>query len=167
MNKVAVVYKSKYGYTKTYAEWIAEELDVPLFCVSDVSPAQLAEFDTVVYGGGVYAGGISGSGLVNKLKCKNAIVFSVGIADPVIADYSYAVKNLGDTKCFHFRGGIDFTRLGFVTKILIKAIRAEASKKDITTLTSDEEALLTYYGKTVDFTDKNAIAPLVEYVRKI
>ena len=56
MTKIAVIYKSKYGSTKQYAEWIAQALDAPLFEASSVNPAQLAEYDVVVYGGGLYAG---------------------------------------------------------------------------------------------------------------
>ena len=35
--KVAVIYKSKYGATKRYAGWIALKLDADLYELSDIS----------------------------------------------------------------------------------------------------------------------------------
>ena len=66
MKNIAVIYKSYYGTTKRYAEWIADELNVSLFEASDIKPAQLLDYDVVIYGGGLYAGGIIGSKLVEK-----------------------------------------------------------------------------------------------------
>jgi hypothetical protein len=49
---------------------------------------QLQDFDVVIYGGGLYAGGIIGSKLVTKNPCKSLVLFTVGLADPLITDYS-------------------------------------------------------------------------------
>lgn len=50
--QIAVIYKSKYGSTKQYAEWIAKELDASLFEATNIKPSQLLDYDVVVYGGG-------------------------------------------------------------------------------------------------------------------
>ena len=53
--KTIVAYKSKSGYTKTYAEWIAQELHCDIKENAELS--DLAGYDTIIYGGGMYAGG--------------------------------------------------------------------------------------------------------------
>lgn len=60
MSKIAVVYKSKYGSSKKYAEWIADELKAELFEHSKIKKDDLLKYDTIIYGGGLYAGSISG-----------------------------------------------------------------------------------------------------------
>jgi flavodoxin len=57
--KTLVVYKSKTGYTKKYAEWIAEELSADILEVSKVNINILASYDTVIFGGSLHAVGIN------------------------------------------------------------------------------------------------------------
>ena len=52
--KVAIIYKTKYGSTKKYAGWIAVKIDADLYEVSDIRPKHLLEYDTIIFGGGLY-----------------------------------------------------------------------------------------------------------------
>lgn len=171
MNNIVVVYKSKYGTTKRYAEWIAQELDAVLLEASTVKPSQLASFDTVIFGGGLYAGGIAGVELVAKNPCKLLVVFTVGLADPDTADYSAILEKnftpelLSRTKIFHLRGGIDYKKLGLVHKGMMAMLKNMLRKKDAPELSDENREFLTAYGKQVDFTDKNAIEPIVSFVK--
>lgn len=172
MNNIAIIYKSKYGTTKQYAEWIAEALDAKLMEASSVSPAQLESFDAVIYGGGLYAGGISGIKLITKNPCKLLTVFTVGIADPKITDYSIILnKNLpkellAKTKIFHLRGGINYEKSGFIHKGMMSMLKSMLEKKAESELTDDDRALLATYGSKVDYTDKSAIQPIVAFVKE-
>ncbi|MCS4480542.1 flavodoxin domain-containing protein [Clostridium botulinum] len=65
-NKIAIIYKSKYGSSKKYAQWIAEEVKGDLFNSSNIKEEKLKEYDIIVYGGGLYASGISGISLITK-----------------------------------------------------------------------------------------------------
>lgn len=58
MDKTIVIYKSRYGTTKQYAEWIAEELDCPSLSIDVVKKRDLKQYDTIIYGGSIRAGGI-------------------------------------------------------------------------------------------------------------
>jgi len=111
MSKVAVIYKSKYGTTKRYAQWIAQALDAPIFDASSIQPSQLSNYDTVIYGGGLYARGIDGVKLVTESFDKTLVLFTVGLADPKITDYTpilektFTPEQLSKIKVFHLRGG--------------------------------------------------------------
>jgi menaquinone-dependent protoporphyrinogen IX oxidase len=173
MKNIAVIYKSIYGTTKRYAEWIAEELGASLLEMSTVKPAQLMDYDVVVYGGGLYAGGIAGVKLVAKNPCKSLVVFTVGLATPEITDYtekltkSFTAERLKRIKVFHLRGGIDYGRLSMVHKAMMAVMKNETEKKPVAERTSDDGLLLETYGGKCDFVDRETIKPLVDYVRAL
>ncbi len=124
----------------------------------------------MVYGGGLYAGGIEGIGLVTKNPCRSLIVFTVGLADPAQTSYSailnknFTPELLANTKVFPLRGGIDYTRLSIVHKgmmaMMKKMVASKAEKS------AEDQLFLETYGGKVDFTDESTIGPLVQYVRE-
>ena len=64
--KSIVIYKSKYGSTKQYALWIAEELGCEAVDAKQVKADDLLEYDNIVYGGGLYAEVINGVTIITK-----------------------------------------------------------------------------------------------------
>lgn len=173
MNKIAVIYKSKYGATKQYAEWIAGDLGADLYENPDIKPSQLLDYDVIVYGGGLYARGISGIKLVTKNPCNRLVVFTVGAANPELTDYTEIInKNfskelLEKTKIFHLRGGIDYGRLNFIDRKLMAMMVKMTSEKPESEVTEEDKVLISTYGKKVDFADKATISPIVEYVSQL
>ena len=171
MNNICVIYKSKYGTTKKYAEWIAQALEVPLFEVSEIKPSQLLNYDTIIYGGGLYASGIIGVKLVTQNPCKSLVVFTVGLSDPDTTDYSkilsenFSQEFLQKIKVFHLRGGIDYKKIRFIDKTLMSMlIKFKVKKIPKEERTADNELMIETYGAKIDFTDKSTIKPLVDYV---
>ncbi len=173
MKKIAVIYKSAYGTTKRYAEWIAEELNASLFEASGVKPAQLKEYDVIIYGGGLYAGGILGVKFVTKNPCKSLTIFTVGLADPETTDYSEILKKnftpdfLSAAKVFHLRGGIDYKELGLIHKAMMAFMKKMVSNQTEAEITEEDKYFLETYGGKVYFTDRETINPLVDYVRTL
>lgn len=177
--KIVVIYSSHYGYTKKYAEWIAEGLKADLCEKSKVKPMDLTNYDVIIYGGGLYAGGVNGISLLtknwDKIKNKKIIVFTVGLADPQKEENTASIYNsIGKVfsedakkhiKFFHFRGGIDYSKLSFIHKPMMAMLKKVINKKDESELTDEDKGLLETYGKKVDFTNKDSIAPLIEYVK--
>jgi len=177
-NKIAVIYKSKYGGSKKYAQWIAEEVKGDLFNASNIKGEKLKEYDIIVYGGGLYASGISGISLISKnfdiLKDKNIIVYTVGLAStdkkeifiPII-EKNFPKPQREKIKFFHLRGGIDYKKLSLVHKSMMAMLKRVTAKKPEDKLTDEEREFLDTYGNKVDFTDKNTIVPLVKYISNI
>ena len=60
MKNTIVVYKSKYGTARQYAEWIAEELGCDIRNMDDIKARDLEPYENIIFGGGVHAGGIEG-----------------------------------------------------------------------------------------------------------
>jgi flavodoxin len=178
MNKIVVVYKSKYGSTKKYAESISDRLNAELFECSDIKPDKLNEYDTIIFGGGLYASGINGISLITKnyqsIKDKNLIVFTVGLAStddkeifkPII-EKNFAEEMSNKIRFFHMRGGIDYKKLSFVHKPMMAMMKKIVSKKKEEELTDEDKMMLDTYGDKVDFTDINTIEPLVQFVENL
>ena len=77
-----ILYKSKYGATKQYAEWIAEETGFSCFQIDKADINEVARKDVIILGGGVYASGIACIPFlkknIGKLKEKKIIVYACG-----------------------------------------------------------------------------------------
>jgi flavodoxin len=175
MGNVAVIFKTKYGHTKQYAEWISEELKCDLFEQSEISAEKMLGYDTTIYGGGLYASGILGIELITKnfssIKGKNIVVFTVGLADPDIKSQFEPIinKNFTDEmqkkiNIFHLRGGINYKELGIVHKAMMAALKSSVKNKK-GELTDEDKQMLETYGEQIEFTDKGTIEPLVSFVR--
>ena len=82
MSKVVVLYQSKYGATQKYAQWLAAELACDLVETKKANIDQIATYDVIILGGGVYASGIRGFSFLkrhfSRLKKKKLAVFAVG-----------------------------------------------------------------------------------------
>jgi len=169
--KILVVYKSKYGSTRKYAEWIASELNADIFEAQTCNTKLLSQYDVVIYGGGLYAGGIAGVKLVVNNPCKTLIVVTVGLADPNSTDYSAIInKNftpelLAKTKFFHLRGGIDYKKLSPVHKVMMAMMKGMIQRKPESEREADDIEFLNTYNTKVNFEDKRTINPVVDYVK--
>lgn len=178
MGKTAVIYKSKYGSTKKYAEWVKDELNGDLFEASEVKIDNLSSYDTIIFGGGLYASGINGVSLITKnfqaIKNKNIIVFTVGLAPtedkelfkPII-EKNFSKEIIERIHFFHLRGGIDYKKLSLIHKPMMAMVKNMVAKKKEEELSEDERLFLATYGKQVDFTDVKTIEPLVSYVKSV
>lgn len=173
-NKTVVVYKSKYGNTKKYAEWIAKELGIKMLAHKEVKKIEdLMQYDTIIYGGGLYAGGIAGFSLIKKnygkLKDKKVVVFAVGSSSPqekVIE--SVKVQNLtdemkGKVEVVFCRGGLDYPKMTRMDRMMMWMLKKSIEKKK--EKDSDMEGIVATYGKKVDFTHRKYIKPIIELVK--
>lgn len=175
MNTI-VIYKSKYGTTKRYAEWIAEELGCAAIEASRIKPEDMENYDVIIYGGGLYAECIDGIALINKnydrIKDKNIIVFSVGLTDPEFKRYydTVAEKNFSsdvreNIQIFNLPGRMIIDELSLPHRGALKALRAFLKAKP--SLSPDMQMLFDLCGESNDFVDKNAIDPIAKAVRAI
>ncbi len=173
--KAIVIYKSKYGSTKSYAQWIAQELSCEAVDASKVKISDLSEYDTIIYGGGLYAEVIAGISLItkniDKLKDKKIIVYTTGITPPECREYYDKLvveKNfkggvLPNIKIFNYPGKMVISELSLVHKTAIKTLKKIMSdKKEPTEM---EKLLINLCDLDGDFSDKSLIKELIEYAK--
>ncbi|MFT3950480.1 MAG: flavodoxin domain-containing protein [Oscillospiraceae bacterium] len=171
--KILVAYTSKHGATQRYAEWIAEALHADLVQAQKVKPETLMQYDLVIYGGGLYAGGIAGTKLVTKNPCKKLVVFTVGLADPNATDYTaiinrnFAPALRAKTRFFHLRGGMDYKALSVAHRIMMSMMKGMVEKKPEAERSAEDNAFLASYNGKVNFADQQTINPIIAYATSI
>lgn len=174
MNAI-VIYKTKYGATKKYAEWISEELGCEIVDAKNVKIDDILKYNTIIYGGGLYAEIINGVHMLtknmDKLQGKKIAVFTTGLTPPDCRDYYDKMvieKNFKDglpenVKVFNYLGKMVVSELSLVHRTALKTLKKIMQGKENP---SDMERLLVELcDADGDFCDKEAIGELIEYVR--
>jgi menaquinone-dependent protoporphyrinogen IX oxidase len=179
MAKVLVLYFSKYGSTKKYAEWIATELNGDICNVKNFKPHILENYDTIILGSGLYAGEIEGVKIINNnyesLKDKKLIIFTCGLADYSKIENINSIKrrlekiiprNLKEEiKIYYLRGGINYGRLNLKHRVMMWLLKKMVMKKGSERLNDENREFIETYGQTIDFTNKDNIKEIVEYCK--
>jgi menaquinone-dependent protoporphyrinogen IX oxidase len=173
--KVVVIYKSKYGSTKRYAQWIADEVKADLFDGSKIGVKDLLKYDTIVFGGSLHAVGIRGLKLISDnlegLRDKKLVIYATG-ASPVrekttqfVFESNFSEEVRGRINFFYLRGAFDYKRLNLIDKTLMNMLKFKIKRKKPEELDADSKGLLASYNHPVDWTNKKAITPLVECIK--
>lgn len=173
--KAIVVYKTKYGSTKTYAQWIGEELDCKVADAKEIKIDELEKCDTIIYGGGLYAEIINGVSLITKnmdrLKNKKIAVYTTGITpldcrdyyDKIVIEKNFKNGVAEGIKIFNFTGKMVMSELSAVHKGALKTLKKiMSSKKDPTEM---ERLLVKLCDADGDFSDRAQIVSLIKYIR--
>ncbi len=170
-----MIYKSISGFTKKYAEWIAEDCKADLFESTAISQEMLSDYSVIIFGGSLHAVGINGIKLLKKnlpsLADKKIIVFAVGASPPKdgimdeISENNFSDLEHAKIKLFYLRGGFNFKKLNFSNKILMAFYRIRIILKK--NKTPDEIGMLAAYSKPMDFTKKESIKPITKYVQSL
>jgi menaquinone-dependent protoporphyrinogen IX oxidase len=170
MPSTVVIYRSTSGFTKRYAEWIAEECKADLFDARTIGPDKMGQYEVVIFGGSLHAVGISGLKLIKnnlrRLGGKKIIVFAVGASPPrenVLTEVrdNNVSPEMSEVRFFYLRGGFDYSKLDRVNKVLMILLKIRLAFKKHKT--SDEIGMLTAYSKPIDCTRKDNIKTLVSY----
>jgi len=177
MAKVLIMYYSKYGTTKKYAEWLASELDGTICDIKKIKQENLAVYDTIILGSGLYAGNVRGLDIfVNNyetIKNKKLIVFTCGLADVTVKDNIEEIRKKVEAKIperiqrlikiFNVRGGIDYKKLTLTHRFMMWILNKALTHKPSSEVSQENTEFMDAYGKTADFMNKDYIAGIVTY----
>ncbi len=171
--KGIILYKSKYGATKKYADWLADSTWLDSMETDKANISHVREYDVIVLGGGIYASGIAGLSFLKKnmsqLRDKKIIVFCDGASPYDEAAFQEVkalnMKNeLADIPLFYCRGSWNMPAMGFVDKNLCKMLQKSVSKKDPNELAVWEKALLEAGESVCDWTNKAYLTPILNSI---
>lgn len=174
--KTLLIYRSKTGFTKKYAEWIGNELSADIVEYSNVNTSIFCNYDTIIYGGGLYVVGINGVKLIkqnlDKLAGKKIIVYACG-ATPDREETTIEIRNMNFTeeqqksiRFFYLRGGFNFSKLGFVDKVLMSLLKLKLKMKKESKRSPDERGMLAAYAAPSDYSKRKYIEELVAYAKE-
>lgn len=173
ITKGIIVYQSKYGATKKYAEWLQVMTDYPCVETSKATINEVAQYDAIVLCGGIYASGISGLSFLkknmDKLKNKKLAILCIG-ASPCDEDALTAIRehnlkgDLRDIPLFYGRGAWNESKMNFIDKTLCRMLQKSVAKKDPDTYEPWMKALMCAAGQDCDWTDKKYLIPLMDFL---
>ncbi len=170
-----IIYGSHYGTTKRYAEKFAEMTSFPIINYEDVKT--LNGYEQIIYFGALYAGGIKGiKKIIKKLSSKQKlIIVTVGLADVTNKENIVNIRNsikkqipeniLKTSSIFHLRGGIDYSKLNFIHRTMMKVVYRSLKNKPIETLTQEDKGMIETYNKKVDFVDYNSLKQILNEIK--
>ena len=175
MSKGIILYQSKYGSAKKYAQWLEQEIGYVLMETKKAELHQLSDFDVIVLGGGVYASGIAGLQFLKKnigrLSGKKIAVFAVG-ASPYDGKAIQQIREMHFQKAlrkvplFYCRGAWDEDRMTFGDRMLCRLLQKAVAKQNPEEYEPWQKALMSAVGRKCDWTDKEYLDPLLTYLRE-
>ena len=176
MNKI-IIYGSCYGTTKQYAEELSKRTNIKAVSFKEVT-SQINEYDNIIYLGGLYAGGVLG--LLKTLKKiknisdKKIILVTVGLADPTIEENKTNIRKqlksqiskeiFENITIFHLRGGIDYSKLNFGHKTMLKLLYNSVKKLPEDAQTPEDKAMIETYNKKVNFVDFSSLDKIINEI---
>lgn len=174
--KTIIVYSSQTGFTKQYAQWLAEEMGADIMPLSEAKKQNEEFFESaeaIVYGGWAMGGKVVHSEWFKERipawKGKKLVLFCVGASPNEIPEVEVALHNaLTDeereaAKAFYCQGGLAYERMNLPSRLGMKAFAAMVRKKK--DATKQEKEMGEMISQSYDISDKKYIAPIVEYLR--
>lgn len=173
MSRGLILYQSKYGATKKYADWLVEATSFDVCEIKKANIGEVEKYDTVILAGGIYASGILGLSFLRKnIKRLNNVkiaVLCVGASpyDKASFDeiYKYNFKGeLAGVNCFYARGAWNEEAMSFKDRTLCKMLQKAVAKQDPATYQPWQKALMSAVGQKRDWTDKKYLDDIVRFI---
>ena len=175
MENILIIYKSKYGAAREYAQLLGKALATVPVSIDQAKSQMITSADIIILCGGIYAASIAGLSFLKKnaalLSGKKTAVFAVG-ASP------YDQKTLEELKKRHLSGALDGVPLFYgrgawneeimtaKDKFLCSMLMKVVSKKPAEQCEPWELALKEAMGKKCSRVDEKYLEPLYKYIHK-
>ena len=171
-----IIYGSHYGTTKHYAEELSKRTNIEVISFEKVK--EINDYDNIIYLGGLYAGGVLGLSKTMKkltnISSKNIIIATVGLADPTDETNKNNIRNniksqipkevFEKAKIIHLRGGIDYSKLKFAHKTMMKLLYNAVKNLPKEKQTAENIAMIETYNKKVDFIDFSSLDKIINEI---
>lgn len=168
--KTVVIFNSQTGFTKRYAEWIAEAAGADFMELSVAKKKDLSAYDTVIFGGWACAGSISKLNWfkdnIDKWPDKKLIVFCVG-ASPIDSPEvepslrrNFTEEQFKKVHVFYCPGGLRYEKMSLpsrlMMKMFLKTLQAKKGK------TEADREMIRMISSSYDISDKKYVEPILQ-----
>ena len=145
MENILIIYKSKYGAAREYAQLLGKALDTAPVSVDQAKSQMVTSADTIILCGGIYASSIAG---LEELKKRHLSGALEGIP------------------LFYGRGAWNEEIMTVKDKFLCSMLMKVVSKKPAEQCEPWELALKEAMGKKCSWVDEKYLEPLYKYIHK-
>ena len=178
MNSI-IIYGSHYGTTKQYAEELSKRTNIKAISFKKFNQ-QINDYDNIIYLGALYAGGVLGMSKtlkkLNNISNKKILIATVGLSDPTDEVNKNNIRNniknqipkevLEKAKIFHLRGGIDYSKLNFAHKTMMKLLYNAVKNLPNEKQTAEDRAMIETYNKKVNFINFSSLDKIANEIQK-
>lgn len=166
--KVLILYSSKTGFSKRYAQWLAEALNCPAIPFKDRKSVNGNDYEKIILFGGLYADQMSGlkwlKSQLPELSGKGLAAVAVGCTPAEGSSLPENIKNLFDDapgiKGFYCQGGLDYEHMGAIDRAMMAALRSALKRKP------EMSEMLKVISHSFDGTKREYLDPVIRWVRE-
>ena len=172
--KTIIIYNSQTGFTKRYAEWIAEAAEADWIELSATKKKDLTAYEAIVFGSWACAGSISKiswfKGNIDKWAGKKLIVFCVGaspIENPEVEIALSQIFNESERKkaaLFYCPGGLNYDKMAAPSKLMMKLFVKSLKAKKVKT--QEDELMIKMISSSYDIAGKQYIEPILQCLKQ-
>lgn len=170
--KIIVIYNSQTGFTKKYAQWIAQKANAECVEFNEVKKKDLDSYDAIVFGGWAVAGSISKlkwfKKNISEWSDKKLAVFCVGASpaeNPEIEEAlpkNFTEEELKVVRWFYCPGGLNYeimpAKYRMMMKMFVTALKSKKNK------TQDDLNQINMIMSSYDISDIKYIDPIIDYL---
>ncbi|MBD5141654.1 MAG: hypothetical protein HDT25_09630 [Ruminococcus sp.] len=141
MKTIAIVYSSKYGHTKKYADWLKEDVDADAIDIGKFNITQMLAYKLVIFACGVYGDKLSIMDFVKKnitaIPTQKTMIMAVGwytndskeAAEKLMND-NYPPEFKGKVPIYVVNSGLDKKQVSKMDSVKLVAAKLAIEKKD-------------------------------------
>lgn len=173
-----IIYGTQYGTTKLYAEELSKKIHIPTISFDKIK--DINKYEKIIYLGGLYAGGVLGMSKtlkkISDISSKKIIIVIVGLADPKDDENTSNIKNnikrqlakeiLNNAIIFHLRGGIDYSKLNYIHKTMMRLLYKKVKNLPENKKTAEDKAMIETYNQKVNFIDFSSLENIISEIKK-
>lgn len=167
--KGIIIYKSKYGAAKQYAQWFGEGMGFEVVSLNDMKGKNVKEYDCFVVGSSIYMGRSKAAKWVRDnwegIKDKKVFFFSVGDTNPdnekevgEIWKVNLPDEIRGKVMCRHFRGRSSYRGMSATDRLIMNFA---------TMMVKDQKEKERMKGETDNMSKESALAFVKEIKKDI
>lgn len=167
--KTAVIYTSQTGFTRRYAQWIAEAAGADCFELKQARRRDFLNYDAIVFGGWICAATVRHlDWFVQQLpgwSGKRLIAFAVGGSPagspdiPGFMEKTFGTEALRPVSAFYCPGGLSYENMRAPSRAMMKLfVKSVAARKD---KAPHEEEAARMMAHSYDLSDRKYIAPIL------
>ena len=165
--RVLILYQSKYGSTRQYADWIHKDIPSEIVDVDKGDKPEFHKYDVILFGGSIRMGRIVIAPLIvetwNAVKGKKVVLFTTSGTPPhhpnilKIFNSSFPEDIRKEIQYFPLRGRILSKDIGFFDKLFIAIGR----------MVEKDEALRKFMSEDFDEVKPENLSPVLEYLKAL
>lgn len=168
--RAVIVYYSKTGFTRRYAQWLAEALGCDCVSFNRRTKVKLDDYEVLIFGSSLFAGSIRQISWFKESMApregRKKIVFAVGAMPAEATEavdkmfrQNFTEAQRREFQLFYLQGGLSYERMSLPERLAMRLLRVMLRGKK--KRTPEEEGMLRMIERSFDATDKSAIAPVV------